>query len=161
MISREVTGFLIHQVVSTLGVVMLSAMSWYGTVELLKLVQVNLTTQATTSVLLGLPGFPFQGAAGFVLGFGLARRVRVKSVVFVSILPLLWFCLGAFTVAPNSKLAYLIGEGCKPTRGCFYQVLFTLPLVASVLYTLGAVVSRCFLRSSPERRSSPTKSHHA
>jgi hypothetical protein len=63
MISREMTGFLIHQVVSTFGVVMLSAMSSYSTVELLKLIRINLTTQATISVLLGLFGFPFQVAA--------------------------------------------------------------------------------------------------
>ena len=161
MNSREVTGFVIHQVLSTLGVVMLSAMSWYGNVELLKLVRVNVTTQATTSVLLGLPGFPFQGAVGFVFAFGLARRVRAKSVVFVWILPLLWFCIGALTVAPSSKLAYLIGEGCKATQGCFYQVLFTLPLVASVFYTLGATVSRCLLRSAFVDRNSLTKGKHA
>ena len=70
---------------------MLSAVSWYGTVELLKLVRLDVTVQATTFVLLGIPGFPFQGAAGFVLGFGLARRIRTKSVIFVWILPLRWF----------------------------------------------------------------------
>jgi hypothetical protein len=142
MISREVTGFVIHQVASTLGVMVLSAMSWYSTVELLKLIRVNLTTQATTSVLLGIPGFPFQAAAGFVIGFGLARRLGVKSVAFVWILPLLWFCFGALSVAPSSKLAYLIGGTCKVTQGCFYQLSFTLPLAASVLYTLGATLSR-------------------
>jgi len=78
MISREMIGFLVHQVISTLGIMMLSAMSWYGTVELLKLVRLNVTAQATTFVLLGIPGFPFQGAAGFVLGFGLARRIRTS-----------------------------------------------------------------------------------
>ena len=148
MISREMIGFLVHQVISTLGVMMLSAMSWYGTVELLKLLRLNVTVQATTFVLLGIPGFPFQGAAGFVLGFGLARRIRTKSVIFVWILPLLWFSFGALAVAPSSRLAYLVGAGCKVSRGCFYQVSFTLPLVTAALYTLGAVVSRYLLQGS-------------
>jgi hypothetical protein len=157
MISREVTGFLIHQVVSTTGVAMLSAMSWYSTLELLKLGQVHLTTQATALVLLGIPGFPFQGASGFILGFALARQLRAKSVSYVWILPLLWFCFGALAVAPSSKLAYLIGGACKVSRGCFYQVLFTLPLVASVLYAVGAVVSRWSLQRSSRHRNSSTK----
>ena len=143
MISREVTGFAIHQVGSTLGVMMLSAMSCYETVELLKLVRINVTTKAATFVLLGVPGFPFQGAVAFVFGFGLARYVRAKSVIFVWILPFLCFCLGALTVAPSSsKLAYVIGGACKATQGCFYQVSLTLPLVASIFYTLGAILSR-------------------
>jgi hypothetical protein len=138
---KEMAGFLMHQVVSTLGVVVLSAMSWYGTVELLKLGRVNVTAQVTTSVLLGTPGFPFQGASGFVLGFALARRLPAKSAVFVWILPLLWFGFGALAVAPTAELAYLIGGGCNVNRGCFHQVSFTLPLIASVSYTLGAAVS--------------------
>ena len=59
--------------------------------------------------LLGIPGFPFQAACGFVLGFTLARRLRARSVVFVWVLPLLWFGLGALVVAPTSELDYLIG----------------------------------------------------
>ena len=142
MISKETTGFLIHQVVSTLGVMMLSAISWYSTMELLKLVRVNLTTGVTTLVLLGIPGFPFQGIVGFVLGVGQTRRLRVKSALFVWILPLLWFCFGTLAVAPSLEPAYLIGGGCKVSRGCFYQAGWTLPLVASVSYTLGAIVSK-------------------
>ena len=161
MISRKTTGFLMHQVASTIGVVMLSAMSWYSTVELLKLIRVNLTNKATTSVLFGVPGFPFQAAVAFILGIGLARRLRVKSVVFVWILPLLWFCQSAVTVAPTSRLAYLIGEGCQATQGCFYQILFTLPLVTSILYSLGAVVSGCLLQRSSPDVSLLVKTNHA
>jgi hypothetical protein len=161
MISREVTGFVIHQVVSTLGVIMFSALCCYGNLELLKLIRFNVTTQTAASILLGVPGFPFQGAVGFFLGCGLARRLRAKSVVLVWILPLLWFCLGALSVAPTSTPAYLIGEGCMANRGCFYQVLFTLPLVASVFYTLGAIVSRRLLRSSRANHNSLTKNNYA
>ena len=155
--SKEVAGFLVHQAVGTLGVIILSAMSWYGSLELLKLGRVDFTAQATTSLLLGVPGFPFQDASGFVLGFSLARRLRTKSVVFVWILPFLWFGFGALAVAPSSQLAYLVGGGCKVTRGCFYQVSFTLPLVASVSYTLGAVVSKWFLQRSSSDRNSREK----
>ena len=73
--SREATRFMIHQVGSTLGVIVLSGMSCYESVELLKLVRVNVTTQAATSLLLGVPGFPFHGAVGFFFGFGLARFI--------------------------------------------------------------------------------------
>ena len=60
MVSREMIGFLVHQVISTLGVMTLSAMSWYGTVELLKLVRLNVTVQVITFVLLGIPAFRFK-----------------------------------------------------------------------------------------------------
>jgi hypothetical protein len=161
MTSKEMNGFLLHQAASTLGVMVLSAVSWYSAVELLSLVRVNLTTQTGDSVLFGVPGFPFQGAAGLFLGAGLARRVQVKSVVFVWILPLFWFCFGALAVAPSSTLAYLIGEGCRPTRGCFYQVAFTLPLVASILYTIGGAASRRFSRRRSRRGNSQIKANHA
>jgi hypothetical protein len=159
MISREVTGFVIHQVSSTLGVMVLSAISCYEFVELLKLVRINVATQAVTFVLLGVPGFPFQGAVGFFLGFGLARYIWTKSVVFVWTIPFLLFCIGAFTVAPSSSpLTFLVGGGCRATRGCFYQISFTLPLIASVFYTLGAISSRSIHHRSDAGRHSTSKS---
>lgn len=154
MISRKMVGFLVHQVVSTFGVVVLSAMSWYSTMDLLKLGRANVMPEVTTAVLLGTPGFPFQAASGFVLGFALARRLRAASVGFVWILPLFWFGFGALAVAPISTLTYLVGGGCMVNRGCFYQVSFTLPLMASVSYTLGAVVSRWLLQRSCRDRNS-------
>lgn len=145
--SREAAArFLVHQVVGTVGVVVLSAMSWYATLELLKLARVSLTAETASLILLGIPGFPFQSASGFALGFGLSRRVRATSVVFIWILPLLWFLFGAFSVAATWNLAYLVGGKRNATEGCFYQVTFTLPFVASVSYTLGAVVSLWVMR---------------
>jgi len=140
--TREFPAFLVHQVIGTLGVIMASAMSWYTFLELLKLGRIGLTDQTATVPLLGIPGFPFQGASGFVLGFTLARRLPAKTVVFVWILPFLWFGFGALAVAPTSKLAYLVGGSCNANRGCFYQLSFTLPLIASIAYTSGAVVSK-------------------
>ena len=139
---------------------MLSAMSWYATVELLKLCWVSLTPQTASLVLLGIPGFPFQSASGFVLGFTLSRRVCATSVVFVWILPLLWFLFGAFLVSPSSTLAYLVGGNCNASRGCFYQVTFTLPLIASVWYTLGTVVSARLLQRSSVHRDDLAGSYH-
>jgi hypothetical protein len=75
-------------------------------------------------------------------------------VVFVWIVPLLWFGFGALAVAPTSTLAYLVGRACKVNHGCVYQVSFTLPLIASVSYALGGSVSTWLLqRSSPDRKS--------
>ena len=142
--TREITVFLVHQVIGTLGVVMASAMSWYTFLELLKLGRIVLTGEIATFPLLGIPGFPFQAASGFVLGFTLARRLPAKAALLVWILPLLWFGFGALAVAPISKLDYLVGGSCNANRGCFYQLSFTLPLIASVAYTTGEVVSRWF-----------------
>lgn len=142
--TRKFTAFLIHQVIGTLGVVMASAMSWYTFLELLKLGRIGLTGGTAIFPLLGIPGFPLQAASGFVLGFTLARRLPARAAVLVWILPFLWFGFGALAVAPSSKLDYLIGGSCNATRGCFYQLSFTLPLIASIAYTTGAVVSRWF-----------------
>ena len=140
----EFSAFLVHQVTGTLGVVMGAAMSWYTLLELLKLGRVGLIGGAAIVPLLGIPGFPFQAACGFVLGFTLIRRAPARTVVLVWMLPLLWFGFGALAVAPSSKLDYLVGRSCNATRGCFYQLSFTLPLIASIAYTTGAVVSRWF-----------------
>lgn len=155
--TREFTAFLVHQMIGTLGVVMGAAMSWYTLLELLKLVRIGFTSRTAMFPLLGIPGFPFQAACGFVLGFTLARRLPAKAALLVWILPLLWFAFGALAVAPISKLDYLVGGSCNANRGCFYQLSFTLPLIASVAYTTGAVVSRWF----QGRSKSATESIHA
>ena len=154
---RESVAFLVHQVIGTFGVVMASAMSWYAFLELLKLGRIGLTGESATFPLLGIPGFPFQGASGFVLGFNLCRRLPAKAVVFVWILPFLWFGFGALAVAPHLNLAYLVGGSCNANQGCFYQLSFTLPLIASIAYTTGAVVSRWLQR----RRKSAAEVSHA
>ncbi len=155
--AREFTGFLVHQVIATLGVVIASAMSWYTLLELLKLCRIGLTGETATFPLLGIPGFPFQAASGFVLGFTLTRRLPVTTAVLVWILPCLWFGFGALAVAPSSKLDYLVGGSCDANRGCFYQLSFTLPFIASIAYTTGAVVSR-WLQG---RSKSPAECTHA
>lgn len=156
--TREFTAFLVHQVIGTLGVIMASAMSWYTVLELLKLGRVGLTGETATFPLLGIPGFPFQAASGFVLGYTLARRrLPAKPAFLVWILPLLWFGFGALAVAPTSKLDYLVGGSCNANRGCFYQLSFTLPLIASVAYTTGAVVCKWF----QGRSKSETECIHA
>ncbi len=155
--TREFSAFLVHQAVGTLGVVMGSAMSWYTVLDLLKLGRIGLAGETATFPLLGIPGFPFQGASGFVLGFTLVRRLPTRTVAFVWILPFLWFGFGALAVAPTSNLAYLVGGSCNANRGCFYQLSFTLPLIASIAYTTGAVVSRLL----QGRSKSSAKSIHA
>ena len=77
--TKEVTWFVIHQVVSTLGVMILSAISCYQFVELLGILRINVTRQAVTSVLLGVPGFPFQGAIGLAFGFALLATYRLSQ----------------------------------------------------------------------------------
>lgn len=121
---------------------MATAMCWYSFLELLNLGRIGLRGEIATFPLLGIPGFPLQAANGFVLGLTLARRLPEKAVVFIWILPFLWFGFGALVVAPTSKLAYLVGGNCNANRGCFYQLSFTLPLIASIAYTTGAIVSR-------------------
>lgn len=154
--TREFGAFLIHQVVGTLGVIMTSAMSWYTFLEVLKFGRITLSGETATFPLLGIPGFPVQAASGFVLGFTLARRLLARTAILIWILPLLWFGFGALEVAPTSKLDYLVGGSCNANRGCFYQISFTLRLIASIAYTTGAVVSRWF-----QCRSKSAKDIHA
>ena len=111
--TKELTAFLIHQVIGTLGVVMASARSRYTFLEVLRLGRIGLTGETATFPLLGIPGFPFQAASGFVLGFTLARRLPARTAVLVWILPLLWFVFGALAVAPTSTLDYLVGGSCN------------------------------------------------
>lgn len=148
LMAREFTAFLVHQMTGTLGVIMVSAMSWYTFLELLRLGRITLVGETAAFPLLGIPGFPLQATSGFVLGLTLARRLPARAVVFAWILPFLWFWFGAFVVAPTSKLAYLVGGSCSASRGCFYQLSFTLPLIASIAYVAGAVVSRWLQRRS-------------
>jgi len=160
MLLKKIVGFAVHQAASTLGIIVLSGISWNETVDTLGLGRINVPNGVTNSVLLGTPGFPFQAAAGIVLGFTLARRLHVNSIGFVWILPLLWFCFGAVVVAPISTLHYLLDGGCQPARGCFYQILFTLPLIASFSYAFGGVVSMRLIKMSSRDRQPPEEANH-
>lgn len=134
--------FLLHQVISTAGVIVTSGVITSAVMPLLKALGVR--ASPVSWFLTEIPGFPLQAVAGIILGFLVERIVGSRSALWVWILPGLFFSFGALVIVhPESSIVvHLLGSGCKPAQHCFDQLLFTLPFIASLGYTSGAVLAR-------------------
>jgi hypothetical protein len=138
----KVMMFLLHQVISTAGVIVISGVITFAVMPLLNAIGVSVSRASW--LLTEIPGFPLQSVAGILVGYLAERIAGSKSALWVWIVPGLFFCFGAFAIAPSkpSIVVHLLGSGCKPAEHCFDQLLFTLPFIASLGYTTGALLAR-------------------
>jgi hypothetical protein len=148
---KRILFFVLHQLISTIGVVAISGVLCFSFVAILHTWYPSLTSRQASWLLTEVPGFPFQILTGLVAGFLLARITRTRSVLLVWIVPLLFLCFGALIVVhpTSSTLAHLFGDACGPADHCFDQILFTLPFLASLAYTVGAVLGRSQFHKPP------------
>lgn len=136
--------FALHQVVGTIGIMVLAG---FICDALLRLVHSAIPSTADIHanwLLTEIPGFPVQVLLGTAVGFLFARGTLSRAAVWVWIIPSLFLCFGAAIVVHpvGFRLDYLFGSACKPAQHCFYQILFTLPFVTSLAYTVGAALAR-------------------
>jgi hypothetical protein len=97
----------------------------------------------------------------FIVGLWVNRRWRTRAACYVWIVALVWFGLGFLELyrgwdpswAHKTRRQYVVDDlfgktvDCSGSE-CMYELLFTAPLMASLAYSLGALVG---LRSSPRR----------
>lgn len=139
---RAVFLFTLHQLISTIGVVVVSGVLAFAVIGLVH--TIFPAAISASWLLTEVPGFPVQVFVGIVLGFLLERVTRSSSALWVWILPSFLLCIGALViVSPTSSiLQHLFGSSCKPAEHCFDSLLFTLPFIASIGYSAGAVLAR-------------------
>jgi hypothetical protein len=157
---RRILLFAFHQLMSTIGIAVISGVLCFFIVRSLHMVSPSLTAMRASWLLTEVPGFPVQVLVGVVLGFLLERATRSRSALWVWIIPSLFLCFGAVIVVhpASSTLAHLFGSGCKPAAHCFDQLLFTLPFLASLGYTAGAALGRFKSRCQSSGPFPPTTS---
>jgi hypothetical protein len=158
---RISTLFLLHQCLSTIGVIVGAAFIVFSTTSILHHWQVEIGNKTASLILTGMPGFPVQTTMGLVLGWALMKRFEQNTALWVWVLPAL-VMLAALFHGPVVQLAnqssydpmsHFFGNGCQPEGRCFDQVVFTLPLYTTASYSLGAAFGKLVLRFLATRRA--------
>jgi hypothetical protein len=131
---------LLHQIISTLGVTILSGVLVFAVAGIIHIITPS--TFRASWLLTEVPGFPVQFLVAVGLGCLLGNPARSRTPLLVWIPPLGFLAFGASIVTHprSSAFGYLIGNSCKPSQHCFDQLLFTLPFVAAFGYSIGAAV---------------------
>lgn len=138
--AKTAVSLVVHQLISTIGVIILSALLTFLLYSVFRLIAPSFTTSGASWILTEVPGFPVQIAFGLIVGFVLGRYTRHRIMTRVWILPLTILCFAALFVpkVDSSLFSHFFGGGCSPSNRCFDQLLFTLPCVASAAYASGA-----------------------
>jgi len=147
--------FAMHQLIATFGVEIGAAILTFSSFSVLRPLNPRaLTLHNASWILTELPYFPMQVLLGFWSGWWFARRCRWRSMLWVWVLPLLILCYALVAVptltpdaAPSvfataSPFSHYLGSGCSLKDQCVDQLLVTMPLYASVSYSLGALIGR-------------------
>ena len=141
---RTAGAFILHLLIGTWGIVLVSAMLTFSLCSILHHWNPAFDSREASSLLTGVPGFPIQVSLGVMLGFLIGKWTRSKAILWTWILPLV--VLAAVIVfGPSngaSAFAHYFGNGCRPADRCLDQLLFTLPCLAAAGYSLGAATAR-------------------
>jgi len=145
--------FIIHVVVATVGVGVITFVSVFSLVSGVRYFVPNISPKLPNMLCTQVPGFPMQVAFGFAIGFVLWRCMMQRvafwawiPAVALLVLATFRFALGCTGESSFSRIAILslrhfFGEKCTIQQRCFDQVMYTLPSVAAASYSLGAFVA--------------------
>jgi hypothetical protein len=151
---KSVLIFLMHQLISTEGVVVFAAILGTTVFEILRQVGLPVQTRFVHWILTETPYFPVQIGLGFLWGWLLGRRFRHKSMVWVWILPavlLTYVVAEVRTITPDltsvlgqsaNPFSHYFGWGCQPKNRCLDQILITLPFYSAIAYSLGGWIGQ-------------------
>lgn len=146
-----VLRFLLHLIVSTLGVGVAAALLAFSVVVPLHPFFPFLDSRRASWILTETPYFPLQIMVGLLWGFQLSRRYRHRVMMWTWIVPaltVLFFIL--FVPLPHvivsgveiTKAEHFFGWACLPQNHCFQQVPLTLMLYSAAAYSIGAFLAR-------------------
>jgi|SRR5271165_646775 len=131
-----------HQVLSTLGVIIVTSASFYSVKPILSLVMDSEGLRRDTALL--LPFFPMQASVALVIGFALGRRQtafgRTLPARLVWIIPLAWLLLlmGAWRPSllnPGDMWHHFFWN--RSWSSVKIQLITTLPFITSAAYATG------------------------
>lgn len=154
-------GFLIHQLVSTLGAIVVGVLG----VLIVAFITAALTKNTSggdfadhmaeqrVSIFLDQPYHAAPVLCGLILGALSRRFSRSRGAAWVWIAPLiilLWNVMAWEGAGPPTSSAYwagiwanFFGAGCAGSE-CVYELFVTLPFYTSVAYTLGWLAAKPF-----------------
>ena len=163
---KSLLVFVLHQFVGTWGVAFLAGFGLSSLFDVLPAFgRWKPSMRFVHWVLTENPFYPIQIVAGLYFGWLLGRRFQHRSMLWIWILPLAILAY-AFVATPvvspwasilirpdtlQSRLSFYFGWGCQPRARCIDQLLITMPLYASVSYSLGALLARNALNKARQK----------
>ena len=155
---RTLASVPLHLLISTIGVGFLSNLMTFFLFKLAHSFGAAVTIRQLHWTLTEVPGFPVQAVVGLIVGFVLAKYMRRMVMIWIWLLPLAFLCVRILSSLGEypSIWDHFFGYGCSPTEHCFDQVGLTLPLVASVTYSLGARLRRVSRQDDTRTEAGPT-----
>ncbi len=156
-LSRGVLFFILHQFISTLGIIVLAAYLTAYVFDVVHLFGRSFPSKTMYWILTGTPYYPVQFGVALLLGWLIGRRVQHRAMLWVWVLPLAYLTYAVIaipTLVPNlippayqagigeSRLKHYFGWGCGGVHPCFDQAAITLLFYAAVAYSVGALLSR-------------------
>jgi hypothetical protein len=158
--------FLVHQLTSTLGVLVSASFLGTSVFEILGQVGLPVQMRFVHWILTETPYFPVQIGLGFFWGWLIGRRFRHEAMVWVWVVPgllLSYAVVAVRTMTPNltsvlgqsaSPLSHYFGWGCQPKNRCLDQILLTMPFYSAVAYSIGGWLGRRMAKNSRTRLES-------
>jgi hypothetical protein len=163
---KSVLIFLMHQLISTAGVLVFA--SFLGTTVFEILGQVGLPIQMhfVHWILTETPYFPLQIGLGVFWGWLIGNRFKHKSMVWVWIFPglvLTYVVAAVRTITPDltsvlgqsaNPFSHYFGWGCQPKNRCLDQILVTMPFYSAVASPIGGWLGRKTAKTTSTRLES-------
>ena len=150
-----VIRFLLHLIVSTIGVILLAALTTFTITEALHPTFPTIGSRSASWILTETPYFPAQIATGLLLGFQLGRSYHHKEMLWTWIVPaalvacLILFAPLRYVVVSGVEITpmqHFFGWDCLPQNHCFEEVGCTLLLYSAGSYAIGALLARSIPR---------------
>jgi len=146
-ILRTTGGAVAHQLISTLGVMVLSGQLIFTLCAIARTWNPSISPRLASRILTEIPGFPVQAVIGLLLGFLLAeffrRWVMPRVMVWMWVLPLALLCLAVLFPPMNgaSLFAHYAGGSTVPANRFLSALSYSFPFVAAAAYSVGAKVA--------------------
>jgi hypothetical protein len=153
-LTKSVLTFGMHQFIGMYGIPFTAPIVFSLGFKFLLLFGRSYPPKTFYSVVSELPYFPVQIIFAVILGWLLGRVFRLRSMVWLWVLPLAILCYSVATrvlnpatvltssVVGQSWFSHYFGWGCRPADHCLDQLVVTLPFYSSLAYSTGVALSR-------------------
>ena len=147
----RVADFLVQQVLSTIGVLILAGMIVFSSAPLIRWIDPDFSP---STALTETHYFPVQVLIALSVGILVTSRVRTMTGLWMWGIPaaILAFAVMVKAFSSPSSLgtlsSHFFGNACLPRNRCFDQLALTLPFYAACAYSLGSFFAWRWVRST-------------
>lgn len=150
-ILEKTLQFFFHQLLSTLGVIILSGMVGFAVA---RFAERWLSHFSPHRALTETHVFPIQiiiaGLISLIVSYTSTSRLMIRVWILPGVILLITLIHLSATSSLGNSISVLFGDGCTVRQRCFYQLWFTLPFYSAATYSAVAFL----LRSRASRRGS-------